>query len=46
MDTTWKSFEETIRRGRNRSSNTLIVTDDGDVDHYYYDYDYAEAILK
>ena len=35
MDTTWKSFEEAIRRGRNRSIKTLIVTDDGYVDHYY-----------
>jgi len=42
MDTTWKSFEETIRRGLNRSIKTLIVRDDGDIDYYYY---YAEAIL-
>jgi hypothetical protein len=31
MKTTWKAFEETIGRGRNRSIEAWLVTD-GDVD--------------
>jgi hypothetical protein len=30
MKTTWKTFEETIRRVRNRSINALLVTDNDD----------------
>ena len=30
--TTWKTFEGTIRRGRNRSIKALLVTDDDDDD--------------
>ena len=30
--TPWKTFEETIRRGRSRSSKALLVTDNGDND--------------
>jgi len=29
---TWKIFEETIRRGRNRSVRAYLVTDDDDDD--------------
>jgi hypothetical protein len=30
--TTWKAFEEIIRRGRNRSVKAYLVTDDDDDD--------------
>ena len=36
MKTTWNIFEETIRRGRNRSIRAQLVTDDDDD---YDDYD-------
>ena len=29
---TWKTFQETIRRGRNRSIKALLMTDDDDDD--------------
>jgi hypothetical protein len=31
----WKTFEETFRRGCNRSMKALLVTNDGDVDDDY-----------
>ena len=33
MKTIWKTFEETIRRGRNRSIKAWLVTDDDDDDN-------------
>ena len=35
METTWKTFEETIRRGRNRSIKAWPVTDGDDVISLY-----------
>jgi hypothetical protein len=32
MKTTWKTFEETIRRSQNRSIEAYVVTDDDDDD--------------
>ena len=34
--TTWKTFEETVRRGRSRSIKAELVTDDDDDDDDLY----------
>ena len=40
---TWKTFNETIRRGRNRSIKAYHVTDDNDDDDYDYDDSYTQT---
>jgi len=35
----WKTFEEIIRRGRNRSIKALLMMDDDDDDHHHHHHD-------
>jgi hypothetical protein len=42
---TWKTFEETIRQGQNRSIKMLLMTDE-DYYYYYYYYYYYWLVIQ